>query len=817
MLNSLISETQQLGHIPYNPNVKPLVFLTALFCAVRLFALPAFPGAEGAGANALGGRGGTVYHVVNTNDSGVGSLRDAVSAPNRTVVFDISGTIFLNTDLKIISSNLTVAGQTAPGDGITLARRLTSVQNTRNVIMRYLRCRPGDLDTNFQDDAFHFVNATNCIADHLSTAWSVDECLSVTHSTNITVQWCMLSESLRLSQHDKGAHGYATLLRYGYGQLTYHHNLYQHHDSRNPRLGDNLKFDFVNNVVYNWGGRAGYSGNNTLASDLADNPEGFTNYLNCVNNYFVAGNSSSTPSTAFASGSDKTFIYQSGNYIDSDKDNLTDGAATGAAMFAGFPYTTNFSPYPLPAITTNSAPEAFQRVVAFAGASAVRDEPDLRLLGMIRSHTGRLIDAVGPNTQTTDYVTNNINGTNYVFVRGWPLLNSTTAPPDTDQDGMPDYWERNLGLNPAVANNNHVNPDGYTDLENYLNWLADLHAWGRVNQTNAANLRTLTSNGTNLTFTVAGASNGIISLAGDGFTAQFLPATNFIGLASFTFNASNVVDHIAFGPMAVTLLITNLPPVIVAQPVGVTNVTGSTVQFSVGAANAGLAFQWRRGGTNLVNGAKFSGATNATLVVTNISAADATNYLVVVTNFSGAVTSTPAVLVIAVPLNTPPTLAAISNRVVNAGFVITFTNVATDTDSPPQTLSFFGQNLPFGATVNSANGIFYWRPGIAQGGATNALKIVVTDNGSPNLSATQTFSIGVLAPAVPVLASMTSSPAFRFAVTGSVGPDYIIRASSNLVNWTTLATNTPSSLPFNWTDATSTNFPRRFYRIELGP
>lgn len=635
-----------------------------VFCfglaAFQAFGLPSFPGAEGAGANATGGRGGTVFHVTTTNDNGssslAGSLRQGVSVANRTIVFDVAGTIYLASDLSITKSNITIAGQTAPGDGITLARRTTSVQNTHDVVVRYIRCRPGDLDTNFENDAFHFVNATNCIADHLSTSWSVDECLSVTWSTNITIQWCMLSESLKNSQHSKGAHGYATLLRYGAGQLTFHHNLYQHHDSRNPRLGDNLKLDFVNNVVYNWGGRAGYSGNNTTNSDLADNPQGFTNYLNCVNNYYVAGPSSTSPNTAFASGSDKTFIYHSGNYIDSNKDSVLNGVASGATMFNGYPYTAIANPYPLPPVATNAADVAYQQVLAFVGASQFRDEVDTRLISTVRNHTGRLVDAVGPNNQVADYVTNNINGTNYVFVRGWPVLNSITAPADSDQDGMPDCWEKNLGLNPNVSNNNHSNADGYTDLEHYLNWLADLHGLGCVNQTNTASLRALTGNCTNLTFNVAGASNGVVTLAGDGYTAQFLPDTNFIGLAAFSFNSSNTMDHVVFGPMTVTLFVTNAPPVIVAQPMSATNAPGSIATFSVGAANAGLAYRWRCNGTNLVSGGNlFGGVTNVTLTFTNLVAANAGNYSVVVTNFSGGVTSSVAMLSI-MPSTAPTNL-----------------------------------------------------------------------------------------------------------------------------------------------------------------
>ncbi|MFM2081342.1 MAG: hypothetical protein RL380_33, partial [Verrucomicrobiota bacterium] len=487
-------------------------------------ALPAFPGAEGAGANATGGRGGSIYFVTNLNDSGAGSLRTGVGTANRTIIFKVSGTIDLTTDLTISKNNLTIAGQTAPGDGITLRRRITSLQNCSNVILRYLRCRPGDLDTTFQDDACHVVHGTNLIVDHVSASWSVDECLSVTWSTNVTIQWCMISESLKNSQHDKGSHGYGTLLRYGYGQLSFHHNLYQHHDSRNPRLGDNLKLDFVNNVIYNWGGTAGYSG--TYDNDIVDSPQGFTNHLNYTSNYLVAGPSTSSSSTAFRGYATNTVVYHLGNRMDSDKDAQLDGTETGNGMFAGT-YTASATRYPLlSSVNADPAALAYQRVLAFVGASQFRDETDTRLLNTVRTRTGRLVDAVGANTQASDYLTNNINGTNYVFVRGWATLNSATLPADADGDGIPNYWEVALGWNPAVTNHNHVNLDGYTDLEWYLNWLAAPRAVCDRNGSVDLNLRNFIGGSTNFNFALTTSTNGSATLLPDGYTARFTATNN---------------------------------------------------------------------------------------------------------------------------------------------------------------------------------------------------------------------------------------------------------------------------------------------------
>jgi pectate lyase len=200
--------------------------------------LPAFPGAEGFGAKATGGRGGAVYEVTNLNDSGPGSLRDAVSKGNRTVVFRVSGTIALKKRLVVTQPNLTIAGQTAPGDGICL-RNFPFAVASRNVIVRYLRSRLGDLSRQ-EDDAMGVLHgASNVIFDHCSASWSIDEALSLSgNETDVTIQWCLIAEPLNNSLHSKGPHGYGSLARSN-GRVTLHHNLWAHCDARNPRLDDN--------------------------------------------------------------------------------------------------------------------------------------------------------------------------------------------------------------------------------------------------------------------------------------------------------------------------------------------------------------------------------------------------------------------------------------------------------------------------------------------------------------------------------------------------------------------------------------------------
>ncbi len=409
--------------------------------------LPAFPGAEGFGAFAVGGRGGDVYHVTNLNDSGPESLRNGIQTATgpRTIVFDVSGTIELQSLLRVDKPFLTLAGQTAPGDGISVANWTTSIRNTHDVIVRYMRFRPGDIKCpKIQDDSLNVFRATDVIIDHVSGSWSIDETLSVTEADRVTVQWSLITESLNNSCHQKGPHGYGSLIAYGNGGVTYHHNLYAHHVSRMPRPGSEIRFDFVNNVLYNWGSKAGYTGANP------DSPR-----INYIGNYAIAG--PSTPASrlmnVFQGGGTDTQIYQTGNSIDGNRNGIRDGVDTGWAMFNGS-YTPVENRFDYPAIQTDDAPTAYERVLAGAGASRVRDAVDLRVLEDVVNETGGIIDSQSQ-------------------VGGWPALQSLPPPLDTDQDGMPDSWEILFGLDPTNPEdrNGDFSGDGYTNLEKYLNGL----------------------------------------------------------------------------------------------------------------------------------------------------------------------------------------------------------------------------------------------------------------------------------------------------------------------------------------------------------
>jgi pectate lyase len=413
-------------------------------------ALPAFPGAEGFGAQTVGGRGGRVIHVSNLDDSGPGSLRAAVKEKGpRTIVFSVSGVIDLKSPLKVVEPFVTIAGQTAPGDGICLRGFGLRVE-THDVVIRFLRSRPGDV-TGKEVDAISVGGASyNVVLDHCSATWSVDECLSPSGGIrDVTVQWCLIGESLNKSAHGKGEHGYGSLVR-AVGGVSLHHNLWIHNTARNPRLGDNYGrapypvFDVRNNVIYNWGGVcSGMTGDRLSA-----------NYLG---NYLRPGpDSSQRPPIALTKTADVAYFVE-GNVVEGRPE------AKGEAMFAPQEeggrklFRLADRAFDVAGVRATSASVALDEVLEFAGAVLPRrDAVDARLAGHARSRGGRIIDS-------------------QKAVGGWPEYRSAKAPADADADGMPDEWERARGLNAADASDGvkDRDGDGYTNLEEYLNGLAE--------------------------------------------------------------------------------------------------------------------------------------------------------------------------------------------------------------------------------------------------------------------------------------------------------------------------------------------------------
>lgn len=411
----------------------------------RIAKPPAFPGAEGFGAHAIGGRGGVAFHVTNLNDKGPGSLRAACEADGpRTIVFNISGVIELKSPLKITQPFITIAGQTAPGDGVCLKNHPILI-STHDVIIRYLRVRPG-ADAGKEMDAISINGGSrDVIVDHCSTSWGTDELISVsgTNINNITVQWCFLSESLNHSVHHKGEHGYGSLIRSD-GPVTYHHNLYAHNKSRNPRPGSygdpkNTLLDFRNNVIYDWGERAGYSAEDATA-------------INFIGNYLKPGPSTRRLNEAFHIGGAATRLFPSGTIYDGPKGKITDDwllvSSAAEVNKAG-------QPFPCAPVTTDAAAEAFPKVLATGGANLPqRDSVDQRVVQEIKDGKGRIIDS--PKD-----------------VGGWPTLHSSAAPADSDGDGIPDEWEKQHGLNPndPADARKAADASGYSYIEQYLNSL----------------------------------------------------------------------------------------------------------------------------------------------------------------------------------------------------------------------------------------------------------------------------------------------------------------------------------------------------------
>lgn len=437
--------------------MRVLAFLLLTGAAVPAAAQQlAFPGAEGAGRFSQGGRGGRVIAVTNLNDSGPGSLRAALEAERpRTVVFNVSGTIALKSDIKVTNGRLTIAGQTAPGDGITIRDRSLDIA-ADDVIVRYIRARLGAA-SGTQQDALTVTRGRRIILDHVSASWSIDETLSAsTHYGapgsgiwDLTVQWSIIANSLRKSNHDKGQHGFGSLIRAAKGaKFSWHHNLWANHLDRMPRPGNYSLpgeddqggfFEFRSNVFYNWAKhRSGYN------YDVSTHGQ-----YNFIDNAYVAG-PDSTGNFAFEEQNQLARAWWSGNSMNgtvpADQKTLVTGNIPVGYWLA--------APLDIGKVAPDPAASAYARVLAGAGASLVRDAMDRKIVDGVRNRTGRIID-------------------NEAQDGGWPQLRSGKAPVDTDRDGMPDAWERANGLDPARADGAaDRNADGYSNLEDYLNELA---------------------------------------------------------------------------------------------------------------------------------------------------------------------------------------------------------------------------------------------------------------------------------------------------------------------------------------------------------
>ena len=464
----------------------------------------AFPEALGFGANVTGGRAGTVYHVTNLNDDGAGSFRDAVSQGNRIVVFDVGGIINIKTAVSI-KSNITIAGQTAPGEGIAIHGGKLSTGKQSNIIIRYLRIRPGENTASTKDDALNLYDAKNVIVDHCSVElapWnnfggSSDN--ADYRVTGITVQNSLIANPIG---QQFGAH-----IESIDGTWAWYYNAFVNTHNRNPL--DKINDIFVNNILYNF--EAGYT-THTSAKFKHD----------IVNNYFVYG----------PEGKNEWFqvdknqsIYANGNLIDKNRDGVLNGGPTSIYYYQG-PGEELKNPWN--ELTTKgpmmSAASAWRYVTSQSGVLPYDDIDSLiwHQVGTLGKE-GALVKSVG----AMGLKTNN----------GWGEVIAGKAATDSDKDGMPDYFEEAMGYDTAKDDAMTKESDGYVRIEKYINWLGAMHAQVAGNGTLDFDLRTITRGFQEVkpSYTVSAAENGSVELQKDGYTARFTPDKDFKGLASFKY------------------------------------------------------------------------------------------------------------------------------------------------------------------------------------------------------------------------------------------------------------------------------------------
>jgi hypothetical protein len=421
----------------------------------------AFPGAEGFGRFAQGGRGGDVYHVTNLNDDGPGSLREGLRSATgpRTIVFEVSGTIELKTPLTVDKSFLTIAGQTAPGDGICIKDQTFRIKKASHIIVRYMRFRLGDENKPRPSapDCLNTDDVDHVIFDHITASWGIDGNHDLRRGGNFTLQWSIYAEALNDSLHEKGTHAMLASFRDLTASISIHHNLLASSRERHPTLGGSPRtkpeaiIDFRNNVIYN--------------------PSGATNLGNCrinvIKNVFQPGPNTPAGSLPIATKTENAGacrVFLSGNTFTGNtaltkhNDRAIDVTRWTKNSYLAVKLADIVAPgeFEVGAAKphTDSAAVAYEQVLQQAGASRRRDPADLRLVEGVRQGKHRLI-----NSQRE--------------VGGWPELKSEPAPADLDRDGMADAWEREHELDPKSAGDRNADRDGdgYTNLEEYLNSL----------------------------------------------------------------------------------------------------------------------------------------------------------------------------------------------------------------------------------------------------------------------------------------------------------------------------------------------------------
>ncbi len=502
----------------------PLLLRASLIC-VLLSGLrataqtPAFPGAVGHGKDAMGGRAGSVYRVTTLANSGTGSFRDAVSQPNRIIIFDVGGYITLSSEVAM-ANNLTIAGQTAPGGGIAIRGAEVSTGSSTNLIIRHVRFRPGSS----ADSGAHCLNfrGTNGIVDQCSLEFGPWNNVGGVNANQLTIMRSLIANPIG---QQFGAH----MERLG-GNVTWYQNIFASGHNRQPLSKINTVF--INNIIYNY--EAGYTCGDTSGDFSHD----------IVGNYFITGPATDTVNTDFYQLGGNQSTYESGNLRDSNEDGALNGSTTisGEGTALGAPWS------PLtPTIPTVNAQTAFRRNVSTAGAWP-HDQVDNVILAEVRT-----VGTGGPNPLPSSQTVTGLGNS------GFGTINGGVIPLDTDQDGMPDYWEAVAGSNPSSADAMVIGGDGYARIENYLNWLAEPHALTTTNTVIDVDLRLYVAGFTNAapTYVLDQPTNGTVTLV-IGHLARFTPTANVSGFGGFRFAVTSS-DGLNF-TNSVSIIISALQP-----------------------------------------------------------------------------------------------------------------------------------------------------------------------------------------------------------------------------------------------------------------
>jgi hypothetical protein len=564
-------------------------------------ALASFPGAVGYGAHATGGRKGSVYHVTNLNDSGTGSFRDAVSVSNRIIVFDVSGYINLLTAVSC-KSNLTIAGQTAPGEGIGFRGGEISFANQQNIICRHIRIVPGSETASTGDDALSLYLARNAILDHCTfefAPWNnidgVSDNYTVYPVTAITLQNCIDANP---TGQQFGAHCESVI-----AQWTFYRNLFANSHNRNPLA--KINDQFINNVHYN--NEAGYTTHTstTFKHDI-------------VNNYFIWGPASGSNVPWFQMDANQS-IYNSNNLCDTNLDGTLNGTTSSVYWYSGAG-TLLSSPWsPLTAlIPTSDAASAYRTVVSTAGTLPL-SQLDSIIINQVKTlgqgSVGFTAGTTGPSgglytDQTQTGLSNN----------GYGVIRSGSRATDTDNDGMPDYWELANGSNPAVDDAMQIAADGYTLIERYINWLGDLHTTSYINSTVDVDLAAYTGGFSSVSpvYSVSENTNGTCTLLSDGHTARFTPTTDFSGIGSFKFTV-NGSDNTTYSNTIAVAVSQTKPTALKELKNQLSIYPNPTKEFIYLKEISGNTFEvFDASGKMMMNGNLSAAATNQKINVTNL-------------------------------------------------------------------------------------------------------------------------------------------------------------------------------------------------------